>query len=84
MTKSKKNAPQELTDEELMQVTGGATRYVSESHYNSMVQACKNLKDEQGCDSNADCRWDKSECVVNDSIKIDSALEGNEVYGESS
>ena len=83
MTKSKKHAPQELTDEELMQVTGGATRYVSESNYNSMVQACKNLKDEQGCDNNTNCWWYKDHCEVSNFIKADPKLKGYEEYKSS-
>ena len=84
MTKSKKHAPQELTDEELMQVTGGAYRYISESNYNSMVQACSILKDEAGCENNTNCHWHlKNHCIVDDFIRIDSKLKGNEEYKAS-
>ena len=83
MTKSKKHAPQELTDEELMQVTGGATRYVSESNYNSMVQACSIWKDKEGCANNTNCYWYKDSCEVSYFIQPDPKLKGYEEYKAS-
>ena len=79
MTKSKKHAPQELTDDELMQVTGGY-RWVSESNYNSISQACKNLKDKEGCVNNTNCYWSKDHCRVSHFIQADPKLKGNEEY----
>lgn len=56
MAKDKNNAPQELTDEELVQVTGGTT-WITESQYDSMVAIC-NQRSEEGCEDGM-CRWAK-------------------------
>ena len=58
MAKSKKKSLQSLTDEELMQVTGGYPTFLPIEDYDAMDAECKK-RSKEVCDDLSYCDWNK-------------------------